>query len=261
MHSLPIFVRLRGKTVAVIGEGQAAAAKTRLVERAGGHVVGVTAAADAALVFIALDDADAAARAAAQYRALGKLINVVDRPELCDFTTPAIVDRDPVLIAVSTGGASAGLAKHIRLRLEALLPPSLGLLAERLFAARDRLRHHWPDGGDRRRAIDTALAPDGPLDPLRPESADRVAAWAETGELLINPTPSYRIVVTSDDPDDLSLRDARMLGQADRVVHASNIPAAILARARADASFVPFEQANSAGELDNGLTVWLDRAP
>src|SRR3546814_14222183 len=75
----------------------------------------------ARLAFVALAD-EAEARAAAEaLRARGLLVNVVDRPDLCDFTTPAIVDRAPVTIAIGTGGASAGLAKAIRQRVEALL--------------------------------------------------------------------------------------------------------------------------------------------
>ena len=89
---------------------------------------------------MALDDTEACEAAAANLRDAGMLVNVVDQPELCDFTTPSILDRDPVLIAVGTGGASAGLAKHLRLRLEQFLPLSLGELAqETVPGARDKL--------------------------------------------------------------------------------------------------------------------------
>ncbi len=259
MHSLPIFVRLKGQKVVIIGDGEAAAAKRRLVERAGGIVVGSLEVANARLVFIALDDAEEAAAESQYFRMLGKLVNVVDRPDLCDFTTPAIVDRNPVIVAVGTGGASAGLAKHVRLRLEMMLPPSLGALADRLFAAREKLKQHWPDAADRRKAIDAALAPDGILDPLRSDSADRVALWASGGPALEGAIRSYRIEITSDDPDDLTLRDARMLGQADVVRHAADIPPAILARARADARLVTLDDPERV-RLQENLTVWLDRA-
>ncbi|HCC25774.1 MAG TPA: siroheme synthase, partial [Erythrobacter sp.] len=66
------------------------------------------------------------------------------------------------------GGASAGLAKHLRLRLEAILPQSLGALASGLSAARDRIRARYPDGDTRRRAIDAALQEGGRLDPFEP---------------------------------------------------------------------------------------------
>ena len=73
-------------------------------------------------------------------RGAGLLVNVVDKPALCDFTTPSIIDRAPVIVAVGTGGASAGLAKALRLRLERLLPQGLGALAEALYAARGDLQ-------------------------------------------------------------------------------------------------------------------------
>ncbi|MBX9727650.1 MAG: siroheme synthase, partial [Sphingopyxis sp.] len=138
MHSLPVFVRLSGRPVILLGDGEAAAAKRRLLERAGA-VITDDENAEAALAVVALDG-EAADAAAARLKARGLLVNVVDRPELCDFTTPAIVDRDPVLIAIGTGGASAGLAKALRQRLEALLPPWLGGIASFLSESRAALR-------------------------------------------------------------------------------------------------------------------------
>ena len=131
MHSLPVFLRLTGRTVILLGEGEPAEAKRRLLERAGA-VLTDDEAAHAAIAVVALEGAEADA-AAARLKARGLLVNVVDRPELCDFTTPAIIERDPVMIAIGTGGASAGLAKALRQRLEALLPPGLG--APRTFPA------------------------------------------------------------------------------------------------------------------------------
>ncbi|WP_302480174.1 NAD(P)-dependent oxidoreductase, partial [Sphingomonas bacterium] len=126
MHSLPIFLRLSGAPVILIGEGEAVEAKRRLLLRAGAILV--EEGGEARIGFIALEGA-AADAAAARLRARGLLINVADRPELCDFTLPAIIDRDPVLVAIGTGGASAGLAAALRQRLEAILPAGLGALA------------------------------------------------------------------------------------------------------------------------------------
>src|SRR5690606_11177504 len=118
MHSLPLFVNLAGQPVLLLGTGEAAHAERRLIERAGGIAVTEddARAAQARIAFIALDALDAPEQAAARLKATGKLVNVVDRPDLCDFTTPAIVDRDPVLIAVSTGGTASGLAAALRQR-------------------------------------------------------------------------------------------------------------------------------------------------
>ncbi|MGL4543230.1 MAG: precorrin-2 dehydrogenase/sirohydrochlorin ferrochelatase family protein, partial [Polymorphobacter sp.] len=128
MDALPIFVRLAGQPVLLVGEGEAADAKARLIAAAGGRIVR-DVAPGVRLAFVALDDAAAATATAAALRTAGLLVNVVDRPALCDFTVPAIVDRSPVLLAIGTGGASATLAKALRERFEALLPARLGDLA------------------------------------------------------------------------------------------------------------------------------------
>ena len=144
MHSLPLFVKIADQPVILVGEGEAATAKRRLIERAGGIPVAEDdpRAATARIAFVALD---APEETAARLKASGRLVNVVDRPELCDFTTPAIVDRDPVIVAIGTGGASSGLAASLRQRLEDFLPSGLGALANALKAAREAMRARWPD--------------------------------------------------------------------------------------------------------------------
>ena len=230
MHSLPLFFRITGQPIIVLGEGDAAEAKRRLIERAGGVVTHDEMAA-ASLAFVALDEPEAAA---ARLKARGVLVNVVDRPELCQFTVPSLLERGPVLVAVGTGGVSAGLAKALRLRLEGLLPQSLGALADALGAARAAMRQRWPDGGTRRRALDAALAAGGVLDPLGDHGADSVSAWLKgAGESATGPV---EFTLKSDDPDDLTLRQARWLGSADVVCHEPGVPDAVLIRARADAA-------------------------
>jgi uroporphyrin-III C-methyltransferase/precorrin-2 dehydrogenase/sirohydrochlorin ferrochelatase len=137
-----------------------------------------------------------------------------------------------VLVAVSTGGVSAGLAKALRLRLEGLLPASLGALAEGLNAARAAMKARWPDGRERRRVMDAALAAGGALDPLV-DGAD-VDGWLAGADSSAGGT--YEIVLSSQDPDDLTLRQARWLGSADRVVYEPGVPVAVLNRSRADAA-------------------------
>ncbi|MEH3045782.1 precorrin-2 dehydrogenase/sirohydrochlorin ferrochelatase family protein [Sphingomonas adhaesiva] len=226
LHSLPLFVRLQGRPVILVGEEQAIAPKRRLLERAGAVVVDEHHP-DARLAIVADDDA-----AVARLRRRGVLVNAVDRPDLCDFTLPAIVDRAPVIVAIGTGGVSAGLAAALRQRLEAILPASLGRLAEALYAARGAVRAHYPDGGDRRRAIGAALAAGGALDPLDDHDGADVAAAIARGRTVAR---IERIVPASGDPDDLTLRQARLLAAADRVTHRADVPPAILDRARADA--------------------------
>ena len=252
MHSLPLLHRLSGQKVILLGEGEAGVAKRRLLERAGAEPVGEDDTS-ARLAFIALDAPEAAAQ---RLRARGLLLNVTDRPDLCDFTVPSILERGPVLIAVGTGGASAGLAKALRLRLEALLPESLGQLAERLQQARTALRQLFPEPAQRRRALDEALAQGGILDPLVAESADAVAGWLN--EVTTGHSGVVEFTLRSDDPEDLTLRQARWLGAADLVAHEPGVAAEILSRARADA--VRIELASGAvPEPGPGLTVVIRR--
>ncbi|QJB69435.1 precorrin-2 dehydrogenase/sirohydrochlorin ferrochelatase family protein [Parasphingorhabdus halotolerans] len=232
MNQLPIFVNLKGRKVILLGTGEMADAKRRLYERAGA-ILTDDEEADAALAVVAIEDDEAAVTAVHSLKARGLLINAVDRSALCDYTTPAIIDRDPVLIAVGTGGASAGLAKALRQRLERMIPGNLGVLAKTLFAARERIKHIWPEGADRRKAIDAALDPGGPLDVLADHDVDAVETWlamphaAELSDVV-------DLLLSSTDPDDLTIREARLLGQADQIFANEDVPPAILDRARAD---------------------------
>ena len=254
MHSLPLFIRLQGRAVILLGDGDAALAKRALLERAGAQIVDEDAIA--ALAIVAIEDEGEAVEAVARLKARGILVNAVDRPSLCDFTLPAIVDRAPVLIAIGTGGASAGLAKALRQRLEALLPQSLGHLASALQSARGALRTRFPDATERRRAIDAALDPGGSLDVLGGHGEDAVVHW------LAAPASGmsggyHHLVISSDDPDDLTLRQARLLGQADQIFHNPQIAPAILARGRADAV-----RSACAGPPDapiDGIILYLER--
>jgi uroporphyrin-III C-methyltransferase / precorrin-2 dehydrogenase / sirohydrochlorin ferrochelatase len=252
LRSLPLFHRVAGVPVIVLGEGEAAEAKRRLVERAGGEVVGEDHP-DARLAFVALDDPE---EAAGRLRVRGILVNVTDRPDLCDFTVPSVLDRDPVLVAVGTAGASAGLAKQLRLRLEEILPAGLGRLAEALHAARAALREKWPAAADRRRAIDAALAQGAPLDPLDEDAANRVEEWLADPSTP-RPSEPVHLIIASDDPDDLTLRQARLLGSADCILFEARVAPGILDRARADAVRRALPHS---GSLPEGLILILKRA-
>jgi uroporphyrin-III C-methyltransferase / precorrin-2 dehydrogenase / sirohydrochlorin ferrochelatase len=238
VDQLPIFVNLQGRNVLLLGEGEAADAKRRLIERAGAkclnHPCPKAFCTCARIAFVAIDDADKAIAAAEQLRSKGLLVNVVDRSAYCDFTTPAIIDRDPVIIAIGTGGASAGLAKALRQRIEALLPAGLGQLARNISASRDAIRLRWPTSSGRRRALDKAFATGGALDPTRTHLEDVVANWLTSPDAAIE-NGLIEIRLISYDPDDLSLRAARLLGEADHIYCEANMPPALLNRARADA--------------------------
>lgn len=256
IETLPLFHRIVGQPVVVLGIGDPAEAKRRLVERAGGVVVQDLAegvARGARLAFIAHDGAGEAAADAERARAAGLLVNVTDRPALCDFTVPSILDRSPVLVAIGTGGASAGLAKQLRLRLEQILPQSVGALATALGKAREALRARSPDAGERRRALDDALGAGGALDVLDEGSAAKVGGWIDNAHT--DASRIVEIVLRSADPEDLTLREARLLGSADVVAFEAGVPPQVLDRARADAARVTIGEA--AMPAREGLVVLL----
>ncbi|RYD86581.1 MAG: siroheme synthase, partial [Sphingomonadales bacterium] len=181
----------------------------------------------------------------AELRGRGVLVNTVDRPDLCDFTLPAIIDRDPVLVAVGTGGVSAGLAAALRQKLETVLPAGLGKLATDLHAARPAIRARWPDMADRRRAIGKAL------DSLEGDVVSRVLAGDSAASQLMH------LKLNSPDPDDLTLRQARALAAAERIYHRANVPPAILDRARADAARIC---GTAPADPGAGVTIDLEMA-
>jgi len=233
VNQFPIFVNLRERKVILLGQGEMAEAKKRLYERAGA-ILTDDEEAQAALAVVAIEDNAEAKAAVERLKQRGLLVNAVDRSSLCDYTTPAIVDRNPVLLAIGTGGASAGLAKALRQRLEQLLPANLGVLAEALFNVRARIKHTWPDGAKRRKAIDAALDPGGVLDVMAEHEAQRVDTWLDN-PALGQFSEVIDIELASQDPDDLTLRQARWLARADQIFANGDVPEAILDRARADA--------------------------
>ena len=173
----PIFLALRGAPVLVVGgsseafakvEGlRAARVQVRVVAKAAGEQISALHAAGAIelrrrafevsdldgvrLCFVALDDATAAARVVAAARRHGVLVNAVDRPQLCDFVMPAVVERGPVRIAISTGGLSPALAQHLRARIEAAVPMAYGALARFCGAWRKRVAAQLCDRTSRQR--------------------------------------------------------------------------------------------------------------
>ncbi|MFZ4382534.1 MAG: siroheme synthase [Sandarakinorhabdus sp.] len=234
MQHLPIFLALSGRPVILIGDGEPAEAKARLIRAAGGVIVGEDAP-DAVLAFVALDDDDDARAAATRLRARGLLVNVVDKPALSDFLMGAIIDRSPVLVAVSTGGASASLSRALRTRLEALLPASLGPLAAAIRAARDVVNARHPTPTDRRRLWERALAEYAPLDPFA-SLTDPAGAVAQViaGDSAAIPQLAT-IHVTSADPGELTLNQLNLLARCDVLVVAGAVSPAIIDRARRDA--------------------------
>ena len=265
MNQFPVFLTLRDRRVVVLGGGDAALAKARLVIAAGGapvliwpeiaqatrkglargaEMIEATPAradlADAALVFIAIDDAQEAARWARIAKSYGALVNAVDRPELCDFLTPAIVDRGRLTVAISTGGAGPVFAKAIREKIEALLPARTDALLRLAARYRQTVKAKIAPPA-RRRFWETFFR--GPV-------AERVLAGDDAGanELAFaavnNPDTEQQSGVVHiigagpGDPELLTLRAFRLIQEADVILHDRLVSADILNLARRDAERV-----------------------
>lgn len=238
MDSLPLFHTVQGQPVLLVGDGEAADAKRRLIEEAGGLPT-ADEASGARLAFVALEEG--AEAKAARLRALGFLVNVVDRPDLCDFTVPAIVDRSPVTLAIGTGGASASLAKALKERLERMLPTDLGARARAIRAARPQVAARHLTTAARRAFWARLMAPGAALDPMRPVAdPENLIAAALRGEGPTSRAGLVDIHVGAGGADDLTLADLRKLAAADVVLVGAGLPRDqandILALARRDAT-------------------------
>lgn len=242
MHSFPIFLVLRGRRVLVLGEGEAARRKAAPLASAGAEIVqsrhfhpdllegcALAVGADA-------EEADLLALSAAAI-ARGIPVNIVDRPALCTCLMPAIIDRDPVTIAVGTGGAAPLLARLLRARIEAAVPPLFGRLAAVTAAFNERLRRSLPEARLRRRVLERILT--GPAAELVFAGDETGAATAIEAEIATGASSSGAVHFVAAGPGDadlVTMRALRLLGEVDVIVHGPDAPSAVLALARRDAT-------------------------
>ena len=256
LANLPVFLRLAGAKAVLVGGGEAAAWKAELLAAAGARLslfapapgerlrrvagqlgLSITPRAwqaadlDAALIAVLeAEDETQAARFRAAARAAGALVNVIDRPNFCDFSFGSIVERSPLVVAVSTDGAAPVFAQAVRARIEAMLPDSLRAWAEAARAWRPRLA-----GFDqaRRRAVWLDFADRAFADLDRgPDEADFAALSAAKwpGRLIVVGTGSGR-------HEDMTLRAVRALQAADHVVADGRVAASLRDLGRREASF------------------------
>jgi uroporphyrin-III C-methyltransferase/precorrin-2 dehydrogenase/sirohydrochlorin ferrochelatase len=163
MRHFPAFLDLAGRVAVVLGEGEAADTKAGLLLRAGATLRRAARFSPALLegcaVAVGAGAPEEDLRALSEvWKARGVPVNIVDRTELCSFIMPAIVDRAPLTIGISTGGAAPVLARQVRARIEAALPPALGRLAALADRFKSAVRAALPDIAARRRFLDAALA-------------------------------------------------------------------------------------------------------
>jgi len=278
MEFLPIFLRLKGRSVLVVGGGEIAARKVALLRRAGAVVTVLApklapdlstlaaegairhravrfeppyldepSLADIVLVIAATDDAtvNAAVAEAAERRRLP--VNVVDDPAHCSFVMPAIVDRGPIVVAVSSGGLSPVLARLVRARIDWALPEGVETLVALAAGWRDRVKAALPEGPARRRFWETLLM--GPtatrLTRASPATADARMAelLAEAGDGILQGRGLsqgwlVRIDLADNNPDNLTLGTLRRMQEAEVILHDALIDATILDYARRDAMLI-----------------------
>ncbi len=241
MRHFPAFFDLRDRICLVVGSGALAQAKAALLGQAGALVV--RAAVDDPVIVpaacrLAVSADERPHDWLAALRRAGVPVNVADRPDLCDFVLPAIIDRDPVTIAVGTGGLSPVLARLLRGRIEAAVPQAFGALARFAGAWRGRVRDALPKAA-RRRFWETVL--DGPIaDRVLASGSDAEAAMAAALDRAALPATGqagivHLVGVGSDDPDLLTIKAMRLMGAADVIVHDGQVHQAIVDLARRDA--------------------------
>lgn len=270
MRHYPAFLKLDGRTVLLLGSGEVAERKAEPLKRAGAIIRHAEAFSPELLDGVALAlGADApevelhALSEAAQAR--GIPVNIVDRPELCSFISPAVIERDDITVAVSTGGAAPVLARMIRQKIEAVLPPLIGRVAAlgRHFQAAVRAR--LPGLPARRAFLEKAFTGTPAELALAGRQAEAEVAFA--GMLDNSETrPAGMVFLVGGGPgaaDLLTLRAQRLLGEADVIVHDRLVGEAVLDMARRDAEriFVGKARANHCMKQQdiNALLVRLAR--
>ncbi|MFP5350410.1 MAG: siroheme synthase CysG [Gammaproteobacteria bacterium] len=292
MQFLPIFFNVRNRPVLLVGGGDVAARKATLLLEAGAAITVVAPQlADAfgqwtrqgrlkhlaarfseslldgvVLVFAATDDATVNRQIYEAATARGIPVNVVDHPELCTFIMPSIIDRSPVVAAVSTGGASPVLARLIRARLETLIPSGYGRLATLVGEFRDAVKRRFTHPAQRRRFWEEVL--DGPIAEQVYSGQEDAARTAlrhrlETAADAPPQGTVYLVGAGPGDPDLLTFRALRLMQQADVVVYDRLVTPEVLALVRRDADriYAGKERANHAipQEDINHLLVRLAR--
>lgn len=266
----PIVLDLAGQSVLVVGGGEAAAAKCRLLAPSGARIRVVAPApapdiADLArqgtialdtrrfapqdldgvrLCYVALDDAGEAAGVVAEARARGVLVNAVDRPALCDFATPAIVRRGPIAIAIATGGAAPALARNLRARIEAAVPAGFGALAAFCGAWRGRVAAALSDSRRQRRFWDAALEGPPAAAMLRGDRHAAEHAMRQAIDAAVagrDAAPAGHATLVGAGPGDarlLTLAAVQAIQQADIILYDRLVGPAVLELARRDAARV-----------------------
>ena len=291
MQTYPLFMKLSGQPVVLVGAGEAACQKLRLLRATGAqiqlfapvpspdlattitmndtvthhdHWPGPEHLKGAALVVAASGVSRINTGVALAAKAWRIPVNVVDRPELCTVLTPAIIDRGDIVVAISSGGTAPVLARHVRSLVERALPAGLEQLGRFAASIGGRLRALFPDVAARRRVWDEVV--EGPI-------ADHALAgeFAEAQALLdvrlddaeTNQTGKVWLVGAGPgDPELLTIKAHRSLQRADVIVHDQLVSDSVLNLARRDAErvYVGKRRGNHAVEQPDIHTILVTHA-
>jgi uroporphyrin-III C-methyltransferase/precorrin-2 dehydrogenase/sirohydrochlorin ferrochelatase len=274
MDYLPLFTDIRNKRCLIVGGGNIAARKARLLAQAGAKVCVVAPAIesalmdiakgsdgevhqrpyratdlhDIALVIAATDDEAVNAQVSKDAQQRHLPVNVVDSPELCSVILPSIVDRSPVMIAVSSGGQSPVLARQLRAKLESLIPSAYGRLAALVGKFRRQAAQRFPDVDERRQFWEEII--DGPVAELMLAGREQMAEL-QLAERLEGATPTapigevYLVGAGPGDPDLLTFKALRLMQKADVVLYDRLVAPEIIDLCRRDAERIYVGKARS----------------
>ena len=288
MNYFPVFFDLTGQKVLVVGGGEVALRKVALLERSGASITLVApevlpelrerAAAGkiqvqireflpedlvgARLVIVATARRAVNRWIASLSEARAIPVNVVDDREASRFIVPAIIDRDPVMVAISTAGTSPVLARRLRERLEAAIPKKIGALASWLRALRHAARRRLLDTNERRRFFETIV--DGPA-ARRFIDGDVRGAQSIAQQLLARTSAAPRthgevtlVGAGPGDPELLTLKALRALQDADVILYDRLVPRGVLDMARRDAAQICVgKAAGSIGSTQEAINALL----
>lgn len=267
MHSLPIFLNINHQTCVVIGGGDVATRKVSMLLKASAAVVCYSLdftetlhslahegrislyeqsyhshqLEGAKLVIAATNDESVNKQISHDAQMANILVNVVDAPALCTFTMPAIIDRSPIIIAVSSGGASPVLARLIRSKIETLVPASFGKLSSLAAEFRDAVKSKFASSQERRQFWESVFQ--GPIAERVFAGQDDIARQSLMQQIQDEPSIApkgevYLVGGGPGDPDLLTFRALRLMQQCDVCVYDKLVSGPVLELVRRDAEMI-----------------------